>query len=755
MSEAAPRTLHRPPAEIHPRAPMAVKLDVPPLRRANVDRTTLLARLTPFRGVGVVVTPPGFGKTTLLAQWQRSDPRPFAWLTLDAADNDPVVLWTYIKLAVDSLLAAGRDDGPVADESPVDLDVVVLELIGALKRVDSDVVVVLDDFHLITDPICLALLARFLEGRPSNVSVVLAARSDLGLPIGQMRVDLDLLELRAADLAFTLDETRAFLNGALGLGLSDAAVRLLWRRTEGWPAGAYLAYLSLRDAPDPEAVAKRFGGSSRRVVEYMSEIIDRQDERTRDFLLGSSVLDRMNGPLCDHVLDTHGAAELLERLERADLFVVALDDHRQWYRYHRLFRDLLQDELHRRQPARIAELHRRASEELRTRDPGGAMRHALAAGRVGDAAMILSESYVRTLEWGGLSTIERWLAAFPRSEVIADARLSVVEAWVFSFRVRYPEADIAMENALRTAYAGPLPDGAGSLEASAALLRASAPRGDVGEMLRAAQTAFDLEGHAGSMWEVTTHVQLGWALLLSGRFDEARPLLERAALRAPMTEQWLNAFGAKCLLAWAALWDPADDRIDEVERWADDAVGIAKLVLRRNATSEWAYATLGAVRAAQGRLDEADELLSRAIGHLRHAAAPLLIAAALLALGPVKRALGDAAEARRVVDEARTIIDTCADPGVLRRLLDDVAKGIATQRRRVTAAPLTAREHEVLQLLESGLSKRDIARELFLSFNTIHSHMRAIYRKLGVESRADAIRRAREAGILDAPASIV
>ncbi len=697
----------------------------------------------------MMVAPPGFGKTTLLGQWNRSDARPFAWLSLDAADDDPVVLWTYMTAAVASALGAEGQRRSEAKSPALDIEAVVPKLVSALAALDEDVVVVVEDLHWITNPVSVTTLTRFMKERPPNVTVALSARSDPRLPLGELRVSLDLLELGASDLGFTREETERLLNDELDLGLGPVAVRSLWARTEGWPAALYLAYLSLRGAEDRDAAAVRVGGSTRRVGEYLTQVVlEAQDARTQQFLLTTSILDRLTGPLCDAVLDTEGSGAVLAELARANLLIVPLDDERRWYRYHRLFRELLLDELQRRQPGRVVDLHRRAFRWLSDAGlTGEAIRHALDGGDVDAAAMLVSENYLRMLESGRLATLDSWIATFPRRGVIADARLSVVEAWIRSFQGRYAEADLAMGNAARAGFEGPLPDGASSIEASAALLRASAPRGDVGAMLDAARTAFRLESGSASMWQVTTHVQLGWALLLSGGSAEAKPLLERAAVQAPMSEQWLNALGARCLLAWAEL---EQGRVPEAERWASDAVQVAGTHrLAGTATGAWADGVLGAVRAAQGRLDDADELLTRSVERMRGSAPPVLLTSALLALAPVRRARGSAADARALLEEARSIVEPYADPGVLRAHLERVARSLTPTRRRVSdGIALTERELEVLQLLERGMSKRDIARTLFLSPNTIHSHTKTVYRKLGASSRSEAVQRARQTGLL-------
>jgi len=735
--------------ELPPAAPFGAKLRAPPRRRAHLDLERLLVPLRSHRGLLLVVAPPGFGKTTLLSRWQTVDDRRFAWLSLDPADNDPVVLWTYLAQAIRGLGVVGADDEAVRIPGADMGRTVVPGLLNELEALGTEVVLVLDDIHWISNPECLRSLSLFLDMQPSNITIALSSRSDPELPIGRMRVRADLMELRATDLSFSLAEAERFLNDVLRLGLSQGAVRMLWTHTEGWPAGLSLAYLSMRDVRDREAFVADFRGSSRHVVDYLTEVVvNAQDDRIRDFLLRTSILDRMCGPLCDAVLGTESSAELLEQLEHANLFLVPLDDHREWYRYHRLFRELLSDELQRREPSRVSELHRRASRWLSgAGHVDDAIRHSLAGGDTEAATILVSENYLRTLEWGGITTIASWLAAFPRREVIADARLSVVDAWVKSFQNRYEEADLAMENAMRAHYEGPLPDGASSVEASASLLRASVPRGDVGEMLRAARTAFDLEGDSRSMWQVTTHVQLGWALLLSGQNEQAKALLERAAMQAPMTEQWLNAFGARSLLAWTGLHE---DRVAEAERLALAAIRIIEgHGFAGTAPAAWGYATLGAVRARQGRIDEADDLLTRSIGRMRAESPPLLLAKALLAHAPVQRARGLSLEARASLEEARSIVETSSDPGIVGEHLERVAKALTPGYRRVSGeGSLTERELEVLQLLEKGMSRREIAHMLYLSLNTVRSHTKSIYRKLGAMSRAEAIQRAHEDGIL-------
>jgi ATP/maltotriose-dependent transcriptional regulator MalT len=729
------------------------KLHVPRVRCRAVERRDLWARLDSHPGATLVVAGAGFGKTTLLAQWRPAGGQPVAWVSLDEGDNDPVLLWSYILAALDGLdgldLSDGPDALPAGPPSPDILGTVVPGVLNRLDRSGDAVVLVLDDYHAITNPACHRSVELLVQRLPANVRLVIATRAEPPLGLGRLRAIGQLQVLGRDDLSFSRAEADHLLNADLGLDLSAEAVRVLHERTEGWPAGLYLAYLSLRDAPasDREAAVAEFRGSSRNVVDYLTEVaLDTLAPATRDFMVETSILDGLCGPLCDAVTGRHGSGDLLEDLARANHLVVPLDDHRVWYRYHRLLDDLLRDELHRHHPAsRRGELHARASEWLAgAGQVGEAIRHAVAAGELERATELIATNYLPTIEWAGYATVAGWLDAFPRPAVVRDARLSVVEAWVMSFLNHPDRAEAALRNALAAGYVGPLPDGASSVEASAALVRAGFPQGDVGDMLAAARRAFEREGRRDSPWKVTVHVQLGWALRLVGRPLEARPLLQRGAALAPLGEQWLDAVGARCLLTWLAL-----DLGDAVraEDWARDATEIARSQdLSDRRIEGYVQATLGAALVGRGDVDKGGRLLDAGLDRMRDGAQPFLLVEVLVAAATAHRGHGDRRGADGLVAEAQTLVDRCTDPGVLR---DKVAAATAGPGARGGGRPfdLTDRELDVLQLLDQGFSKREVADELFVSYNTVHTHARAIYRKLGASSRSEAIARARQRGL--------
>ena len=733
------------------RAPILVgsKLRVPERRPQTVVRERLLQRLQQHEGPMIVVAPPGFGKSTLLSTWARRDERTFIWVTLDPADNDPVVLWSSIVGAfreVGTPLGADIERGI---RSP-GMDLVagpIPQLLNAVEACEP-LVFVIDDYHWITEPASHRTIEFLVEHSPPNLTIALSSRVDPALPLGRMRAGAQLLELRTPDLSFTHDETRRFLNDLLGLGLSESAVEVLLARTEGWPAGLYLAYLSLRGSTDPDALIEAFGGSSHHVADYLSEVVlDSLDDPTRDFLLATSILERLSGPLCDAMTGRSDSTQILLDLERSNRFLIPLDDHREWYRYHRLFAERLSDALRRRDPDTLPVLHRRAYGWFaEAGDHDSAIRHAIQAGDLEEATRLVGEHYLSTIEWGGFLTVAHWVEAFPRDWVVADARLSIVEAWVMSFLNRRADAEAALEHAASTEYDGPLPDGATSLEASLVLVRAGFPWDDVGGMLTAARRAYRLEGRTESMWTVTVHVQLGWALCLSGRFEEARRYLEWGALRAPASQQWLNAFGARCCLAWVNL--EAKD-LGAAEDHAREALTLVEAHhLDSTGAGAWGQAMLGAVLAHRGRAREADELLAHGIEQLRSVGQPLALIQAMLEHALVRRSLGAHSDARALVSEARDMLRTFRDAGAIAERAEAVSRLVAHVSQPAAGGDLTEREFDVLRLLEKDLSKREIGQALYLSYNTIHSHMRSIYRKLGVASREEAIANARERGLI-------
>lgn len=398
------------------------KVHIPRPRGGLVRRARLAERLAggALPAVVLVSAPAGFGKTTLLTEWLAGGgarTRPTAWLSLDRRDGDPAVFWSYVVAAVRKVAAdVGTDALSTLQSTPAGLESVVTSLLNDLDGLADDVVLVLDDYHLVESLEVQESMLFLVEHLPERLHLVVASRADPPWPLAGLRARGELLEVRAADLRFTSQETAAYLNGAMGLDLTAADVAALEARTEGWIAALQLAALSLRGRDDPAGFIAEFAGDDRFVVDYLvDEVLDRQTDDVRTFLLETSILNRLTAPLCAAVTGRSDARAILEALERANLFLVALDDRRQWYRYHHLFGDVVRARLADEEPERVAVLHRRASDWFDADgDRAEAVRHALAAEDFAKAAELIELGIPDLRQARQDATQQAWLAALPR-----------------------------------------------------------------------------------------------------------------------------------------------------------------------------------------------------------------------------------------------------------------------------------------------------------------------------------------------------
>ena len=416
---------------------LATKLYIPPPRAHAVTRFRLVKSmdqgLRSGKKLTLVSAPAGFGKSTLLSEWiagiQKREPRiRVAWLSLEQSDNDPARFLNYVV----ATLQASDPDIDMAPLNPQSsADATLASLLNEVNRVSHELVLVLDDFQFIEEPSIRDAIVFLLDHLPSNLHLVISSRSDPLLPLARLRAGGDITELRAADLRFTTDEAAAFLNETMGLSLSSEDVAALESRTEGWVAGLQLAALSLQDRTDVTDFIAAFAGSHRFVVDYLiEEVLNRAPVHVREFLHQTAILDRLSGSLCDALTGHSGGDAMLEILERANLFVVPLDDHRRWFRYHHLFADVLRSRLLAQGPEHVASLHRLASEWYEQNgDFEDAVRHALEARDFPRAARVIEATIPQIRKSRQDSALLGWLTMLPEETIRRRPVLGVFSAW--------------------------------------------------------------------------------------------------------------------------------------------------------------------------------------------------------------------------------------------------------------------------------------------------------------------------------------
>ena len=429
---------------------LQTKLYVPPTRSDLVSRPSLIGRLSAGLdgNFTLVSAPAGFGKTTLLSQWTANLDRPVAWVSLDRGDNDYIRFWSHVIAALQSVYANLGDAALSALNTPQhqgpSTEAMLIGLINEIIEVDDGpFVLILDDYHLIQDRQVNDSVAFLVEYAPLQMHVILSGRADPPWPLARMRARRQMNELRSKDLRFSLKEAAAFLNDVMGLDLSAEDIAALDSQTEGWVAGLQMAALSMQDREDVTGFIKSFSSSHRFILDYLvEEVLERCPAGTRDFLIKTSILERMTASLCDAITDRKDSALVLTELEQANLFLVPLDDERRWYRYHHLFGDLLNGRLEQGQSETKAVLHCRASEWYE--DNGflaEAMSHASAAGDAERQVQLIAENVLTMAYLGELTTLVRWLDAMPADAGRDQPWFHVSRAWVLVFAGRLDDVE--------------------------------------------------------------------------------------------------------------------------------------------------------------------------------------------------------------------------------------------------------------------------------------------------------------------------
>jgi LuxR family maltose regulon positive regulatory protein len=928
---------------------LQTKFYIPSVRSDLVPRLQLIDRLSQGLKLGhkltLVSAPAGFGKTTLLSEWlaglravtankhhienlqlimssvaASEIPHRLAWLSLDEGDNDPVRFLTYLVTALNQAEGIESDIGKGAlgmlqSPQPPPVESILTSLINDIAASPDSIILVLDDYHLIDSLPVDNVLTFILEHLPAQMQLVIATRIDPNLPLSRLRARGQLTELRASELRFSSSEAAEFLNRAMNLDLSAEDIITLESRTEGWIAGLQLAAISLQGRQDSASLIESFSGSHRFVLDYLiEEVLEQQSESVQTFLLQTTILDQLTGSLCDALTDNSNGQATLGMLERANLFIVPLDNDRCWYRYHHLFADLLRQRLLQTQPERLPALHRRASEWYEENGfVDEAIEHALHGEYFERAAYLIEDQYCVNYERNDQSLLQGWLAELPEELVISRPQLIVLRVWILFNR---GQLDAAVQN-LQVADKlldpdrdrDPIsPSDRGQLSkmdrkilaGRVAIIRSflASYSGDTPGIISYARQALEILPHQELEWRSAAYLALGGAYASMGQMESAREarsnalaigrasgdtyyltivyldlaetLRQQGRLREviDICERRLkiaeeNGFSESELVGWLlGIWGEVLVELNDLDgaiNRAEDGVKLAtrgldvlyevmsKLYLVRVLFSsgklsdaeeviqsmenparhyeipQWALSPLSAWQAriwleqgelklasqwvedhqldayvepvfqdeithamfariliAQGRLDEADNLLQRLLEAARSGGRTSRVIELLILQSLATQTAGDTPGALSTLEQAlllgqtegfiRTFVNE--GPPMARLLYEALSSEISSKYvRQLLAAfptpepqqaeasqtldpdaewvePLSERELEVIQLIAEGLKNQEISERLFLSLNTVKAHNRNIFSKLGVNSRTQAVARARALGIL-------
>jgi LuxR family transcriptional regulator, maltose regulon positive regulatory protein len=733
------------------------KLTIPTERPGHVHRTGLVTRLRTARDARVVsiAAPAGYGKSTLLGQWAARDGRPFAWVSLDHRDNDPVVLLTNVAAAVDGIEALDSRVFRSLASGGSSLWTTSLPRLGAaLGSLQGPLVLVLDDVHELYERDCLDALSALIPNLPSGCQIVFSGRSEVGLPIARIRAEGGLLEVGYAQLALRDSEAESLLRGA-GLEVDEVVASELNARAEGWAAGLYLAVLSLRSGPTAPSTAANFTGDDRFVSDYFrSEHLSHLSPKQLRFLTRTAVLDRMTGPLCDAVLERNDSARMLESLEQANLFVVALDHHREAYRYHHLFRDMLRSELERREPELVSELNRRAAAWCAQHEtPEFAIEYATAAGELDMVADLVGRFVFPFYRTGRVATVERWLGTFDDPMLLRRyPAVGTLGTWIHALRGRPDDAERWAYGVETSEYEGPMPDGTPSLAPWAAMVRALLCRHGVERMRADAEAASAGLAHS-SPWCAIALVLQGVGTLLCGEAEEAEAILARAGEQAASSGAVCAGVVAQSELALLALEDNDVDAAEAHVAESRSFVGDEQIGEYVPTAILLAASAQVALRRGDGPQARRDLTLAQRLRpQLTHAISWLAVQSQL-ALAATHLALEDAAGADTLIQDAKQVLRSRPSLGTLVQQADGLRRQVAASRGPTEgwASTLTTAELRLLPLLTTHFSFREIAERLFVSRNTVKTQAISVYRKLDASSRSEAVSRAIQLGLVEAP----
>lgn len=685
-------------------------------------------------------------------------------MAIDREDNDPVRFWTYVVHALRMHHPeAGSASLPMLTAPRIDVIADLLPtLFTELASLDRQLVLVLDDYHLVTNTSIDQALAYFVEHLPTCLSLVIASRTEPPLPLARLRARGLLVEIGAELLSFSESETQALLNDLNDLQLTTSTISRLRDRTEGWAAGLYLAALTMRSQPDREAFVAAFAGNDRHVVDYLSaEVIAGLSAEDRHFLRFTAPLDRLCADLCDAVMSSDSANRTLRELEASNTFLVPLDSRREWYRYHHLFGELLRHELPLDPPQKRG-VHSRASAWYRDHGfASDAIRHATAAGDVAEASRLILDHWTEARNRARLESLISWIEALPPSAVRSDPRLGLILATTLQETGRLDDADEWLTTVQSAMPAAPAGIESASLASGVAACRSINEyfRGDADGILAVAEPALAQlhddhdEGASADYWQSALLTTTGAALYIIGHEDEAAEALRRAAAVGRASGHHLALIHA---LGWSALVATRQQQMREARAAVDDInallethpglgsyYGAALAHIARAAVATTQDTGTDPLHTPEWECRRGIELARRGQARFEEIVG-LTLLAQILARNDQLEAAGES------LNRAQRCIDMCRNPGRLPLLVEEAASGLSDQQSTELSygQSLSDREMAVLRLLATNLSQREIGQHMYLSFNTVKTHVKNIFRKLETTSREEAVRRARQLGLL-------
>ena len=720
------------------------------------------------RKLTLIAAPAGFGKTTLIAQLKDEDgrqkdkipPSHFCWLALDEADNDPARFLRYLVAAIQSALPdVGHAIPPLLEIGALPaLEEALVSLINEIAAAAAPVILTLDDYHLIQSAEIEHLMTLLLDHQPPNLHLVIASRVDPALPLTRLRARGQLLELRARDLRFTEAEAAAFLTQTMGLDLLPAWIAALEARTEGWIAGLQLAALSLQGHDDPAAFIQAFSGSHRYVIDYLvDEVLRHQPPHIRDFLVQTAILERLCGPLCDALLKAEGetapealppSTAILETLERANLFLIPLDDRRQWYRYHHLFADSLRATL---DPEQQAALHRRAAEWFAAHGlPVEAVQHARATGDLAFMAAMIERAVQQPSAWSGgqLGILVSWLDALPDAMLDDYPALMLHVSRAFYLSGRIVQSERLLERAIQ-ALQGRDDEAAHTLLAQADIYRGALAviQGDPHRAIAWVEAGLTRLPETAQHARARAYDVLATAYQHSGDARQAeRYFLQAGALAQAAGVAYL-AINARCE---AAQMQMLQGRLTEAAQTCEEALRVSSTPIPPQGLA-WTF--LGEIARERNELAAAEQCLQQGLALAQQGGLTDDVVMALGFLAWVKHNQGDAAGAQQLFAQFMRLIHTYQVPWLMQRAAAHQARFDLAQGR-LDAARAWARAYQEARAAQTVAYMRDaedltLARVLLTEGETRRAH--AILETVIAEAQAAGrMRRVIEAQILAA-----